>query len=137
MKVVIDTNIYLSGLLFSDSFPDRVLKLAKSSKIQVFTSPFILSEIKKNLINKFDFSEASAEPMILEILKFTKAIAPQNKISIIKEKESDNRILECAVAARADFLITGDKKHILKLKEFRGIKIVSAKEFIMQKNLNL
>ena len=52
------------------------------------------------------------------------------KAIIIKEKQDDNRILECAAEVKADFLISGDKKHLLPLKKFRGIKIVSARELI-------
>ena len=52
----------------------------------------------------------------------------------IVEKDSDNRILECAVEARADYLITGDTKHLLPLKRFKGVRIVLSDEFLRLHN---
>ena len=64
MRIVIDTNIYLSGLIFPKSFPGQVLKMARTQKIEVYCSNFILDEIKKNLIIKFHYSEDMAEKFI-------------------------------------------------------------------------
>ena len=55
---------------------------------------------------------------------------PTETISVVKENDADNRIIECAVEAQADFLITGDKEHILPLRNFRGIRIVGPAEFL-------
>lgn len=130
MRVVIDTNIYLSGLAFPESYPGRILKLVRERKIQAYCSKFIIGEIKRNLIIKFGYSEEMAGKFIEEILKFVQIVNPKIRIAIIYEKQDDNRILECAVEAKADFLISGDKKHLLPLKKFRGIEIISAREFI-------
>jgi len=134
MRVVLDTNIYLSGLNFPESFPGKVLRLARSKKIRVYCSKFIIDELKKNLIVKFDYEVSMAEKFIEEILKFVLIVRAQKKVKIISKKDDDNRILECALAAKAEYLVTGDKKHILPLKEFRGVRIISAKEFISNYN---
>jgi predicted nucleic acid-binding protein len=60
----------------------------------------------------------------------TKEVYPQVNVSIIKSKDEDNRILECALESKVDYLISGDKRHILPLKEFKGIRIVSVSEFL-------
>lgn len=130
IKTVLDTNIYLSGLVFPSSAPEEVLNLGKSRKTLIYISPFILFEIKNILINKFDYAENYALKLEDEILKFAILIQPTAKINIVKEKADDNRILECAVSAKADFLVSGDKKHILCLKKIKNTKIVSVKEFL-------
>lgn len=130
MKVVIDTNIYLSGLIFPNSLPRKILNLTKGGKLEVYCSPFIFREIKNILVIKFDYSEEIAEKFIDEFLKLMRLIRPTNKVNIIKKKVDDNRILECALFIKADYLVTGDKKHILPLREVEGIKIVSAREFL-------
>ncbi len=130
IKVVLDTNIYLSGLIFPGSAPEEVLNLGRKRQILVYISPFILSEIKNILISKFDYSDDYAKKLTDEVLKFTVLIQPITKINIIKENKDDNHILECAVAAKADFLVSGDKKHILHLKKIKDTKIISAKEFL-------
>lgn len=130
MKVVIDTNIYLSGLIFSDSNPALILDFAQKRKFELYCSDFIIREIRRNLVIKFGYNEMVAEQFIEEILKITKIIIPRRKIDIIKVKKDDNRILECALAAKADYLVTGDKKHILPLKKIAETKIISESDFI-------
>lgn len=130
IKVVFDTNIYLSGLIFPGKAPAEILKLARLKKIEVFISPFIIEELKKILIFKFNYHEDLAQKLIDEILKFVKVVEPQQNIRIIKEKIDDNHILEAALAAKADYLISGDKKHILPLKKFKSTKIITAREFL-------
>jgi predicted nucleic acid-binding protein len=57
-------------------------------------------------------------------------IDPEISISIVKRNDADNRILECAIAANADYIVTGDRRDLLPLKQFQGIKIVSSGQFI-------
>ena len=130
MRVVLDTNIYLSGLAFPASPPALILNFARQKKFETYCSGFIIEEIRRNLISKFDFSDKAAEQLIKEILKFVIIIIPKNKVNKILTKKDDNRILECALAARADYLVTGDKKHILPLKNIGKTKIIGAADFI-------
>lgn len=136
MKVVLDTNIYLSGLAFPRSLPGKVLELARNRKFELYCSQFILGEIKKNLVVKFGYSESWSEKFIEEILRFVKIIKPKTRLKIIKAKDDDNQILEAAVAAKADFLISGVKKHILLLKKINKIEILSAKDFLTKIGLS-
>ena len=73
----------------------------------------------------FQVREALAEVSALASL-----IRPSVRLSGILSYEQDHRILECALAAEADFLVTGDKQHLQPLKAFRGIPIVSPREFL-------
>ena len=130
MKVVLDTNIYLSALIFPNSKPALILYLAKLGNFSVFCSSFIISEIRRNLRLKFDLSDEIAEKIIDDVLKYVKIITPQAKINLITAKYNDNLILDCAVAAKADFLVTGDKKHILPIKKISKTEIISAATFI-------
>jgi predicted nucleic acid-binding protein len=62
--------------------------------------------------------------------RVTKTVHPKNKVSVIKEKDDDNRILECAIEGRVQYLISGDRKHLFPLKEYQKIKILSPGEFL-------
>ncbi len=104
--------------------------MARQKRFDVTCSPFILNETKKNLVVKFNYSDIMADKFIEEILKFVLVVTPKVKVDLIKEKVDDNRILDCALVAKADYLISGDKKHILPLKKFRGTYIISVREFI-------
>ena len=128
-KVVIDTNVFVSGLTFKGK-PRRVLDLIWKGEIEVCVSSFILKELKETLEKDFAWERERIEETIERIKKETLQAQPKTKISVIKEKESDNRILECGVEGKAQYIISGDKCHLLPLKEYQGIKIISPAQFL-------
>lgn len=130
MRVVMDSNIYLSGLVFPESKPAHILHLANRGEFEVYCSDFIVGEVRRVLTKKFNYTERTSDQFVEAFLKFVKIIVPQDKIDIIKVKKDDNHILECALSAKADYLITGDKKHILPLAKIGNTKIVNPAEFI-------
>lgn len=129
LKVVIDTNVFISGILTEGGNPSLVIKIWKMShKYQLFITEDIIQEILRvlkrlNVIVDIitDWNEALRKNAI-----FVKSV---RKIEIIKEDPHDNKFLECAVEAAADYIISGDR-HLYEISEFEGIKIVNAKEFL-------
>ena len=128
-KVVIDTNVFISGLIFTGK-PSEVLELFIKGEIEVYISPFILKELEGILRKKFEWNEKQLQKILDKIKKKAVIVQPETKISIIKAKKDDNRILECGVDGRVQYIISRDKRHILPLKNFRGIKILSPSEFL-------
>jgi len=129
LKVVIDTNVLISGLNFAGK-PGEVLDLLIKEEIEVFVSCYILFELESILRNKFRWEEDQIR-RVLELIKAKVIeIQPKHRLSAIEEKDADNRILECAVESKADYIISGDKRHILSIKEYSGIKILSPHEFL-------
>jgi putative PIN family toxin of toxin-antitoxin system len=129
-RVVIDTNVIVSGLTFKGQ-PREVLDLAWKGEIEVYISPFILKELTGTLKKDFGWSNEQIKDTIQRIKAKTISIRPKIKVSVVKEKDDDNRILECAIEGDVRYLISGDKKHLLPLKEYRGIKILSPAQFLM------
>ena len=127
-KVVVDTNVYISALV-AGGVPDEVLDLGREEKIAILVSSPILNEIQGVLLSKFKWETGRIEKTIASITDFTQSVDPQEEINVIKEDEPDNRILECAVEAKADFIISGDK-HLNRLGTFRGINIQRPREFL-------
>lgn len=128
-KVVLDTNVLVSALHFGGR-PREVLDLARHGHIELVISPFILQETEKVLREKFHWDEPILK-LTLSRLKGIATIAePYHRITLIKQKDADNRILECAVAGGADFLVSGDTKHIVPLKEVQGIRILRPADFL-------
>lgn len=128
-KVVVDTNVFISGLNFKGT-PREILNLIWEGEIENCISPFILQEIEKVLEKSFDWDKITIKKVLKKIKEKSKVVYPKTKISIIKEKKDDNCILECAIAAEVQYLISGDKKHILPLKKYKEIKILSPAEFL-------
>ena len=129
-RVVIDTNVIVSGLTFKGQ-PREVLDLAWKGEIEVYISPFILKELTGTLKKDFGWSNEQIKDTIQRIKAKTISIRPKIKVSVVKETDDDNRILECAIEGDVRYLISGDKKHLLPLKEYQGIKILSPAQFLM------
>ena len=130
-RVVLDTNVYISAVLFGGK-PERIRLLAKEGEIEVLVSEAILFEIAEILRRKFRWTSRKISHLIDDIRQYTILITPCRRISRIKEDEPDNRILECAVEGEAHYIVSGDKRHLLPLKEYRGIKIVSPHTLLEQ-----
>jgi putative PIN family toxin of toxin-antitoxin system len=128
LKVVLDTNVYISALLFGGKC-EEILKLASQGLFEVTISKKIVSEIKSVLGKKFCWNDKQ----IAEAIKYIKEIAffvtPEISLAIVKDDYEDNKIIECAIASKATYIVTGDK-HLLFIKEYGGTKIVSLIEFL-------
>ena len=125
---MLDTNIYISATFWSGE-PYLVVQKAVMQEIIVFVSDEIVKELRKVLARDFNIRKEYIEDIVKSVFFFTHLIGPREELSIIKEDPDDDKILECALACKADFIVTQDK-HLLKLKEFRGIKVVTPTEFL-------
>ena len=129
MDIVNDTNVVVSGLLW-DGKPSRLLKLCKTGSLTNHISPPIVNELKRVLsYEKFELTEEEIANAIGLVLSFTKVVVPRNKIDVIIDDPSDNLFLECATACNAKVIISGDI-HLLKLREYHGIKIMTVSDFL-------
>ena len=128
-KVVIDTNVFVSGLTFKGK-PREVLDLVWRGDIESYISPFILKELEETLRKDFSWDRDQIKHTIEKIKARTILIQPKNKVSVIKENADDNHILECAIEGKVQYLISGDRKHLLPLKEYQGTKIISPSDFL-------
>jgi putative PIN family toxin of toxin-antitoxin system len=129
IRAVADTNVYVSALHFG-GLADEVLSLARRGEIALFISPQILDEIQGVLIAKFRWSTSKVREAIGSIEESALLVHPAERIAEIEEDEPDNRVLECAVEAEAGFIISGDKQHLQRLREYRGIRILGPGEFL-------
>jgi len=130
--VVIDTNIVISAPLSKESNPAKIFELLLVEEIENYTSEEIIKEIKgvfkrKKIKNKL--SQDKINFIIENFRKFSKIIRPSIKLNIIKKDLFDNKILECAETAKADFIISGDM-HLRGLINYKNIRILSPKGFL-------
>jgi len=128
MKVVFDTNIFISAFIVPGSQGERAFLLARQRRFDLYTSVPILTETANKLREKFDQSEPDIKQALKMISRTAKVLKPAIRLDVLKDSP-DNRILECAVEAKADVIVTGDR-HLLKLKKFQGIPIVRLVDFL-------
>jgi len=129
-KVVFDTNVYVSALGFGGT-PDQLLEMATGPGRQfiLYASTDILKEIMKVLgSEKFQFSVEVIADAISVIDDAADIINPGIRLKVFKHGP-DNRILECAVKAKADYIVSGDK-HLRALKEYKGIRSITPAKFL-------
>jgi len=129
MKIVIDANMFISALIW-DGIPETVVNRAADRSDTLFISDAILDEIDRTLRKpKFGRSEDHVVSFVAYIKKIGKkvTVSPKHRITGICRDHSDDKYIECALAAGADYIISGDRD-LLDLKEYGGVKIVNARD---------
>lgn len=130
MKVVLDTNVLISALGWNGN-EKKVLLETLSDDIDLLLSEDIINEFLHVLsYDKLSHIPIEKISLFVEIIVETSIIVDtKTKLLVIKDDPQDNRILECAVDGKADYVISGDK-HLLDLKIYKGIEILNAKAFL-------
>lgn len=136
MKIVVDTNVWVSGLLWKGS-PARLLRLAESGRIDIWSSDAIIAEFERVLgykriqqqLQKLQLDQS-------EVMKFAQSlmVVVEQPIIIsgrIATDPDDDIFLSCALTAGAQYLVSGDR-HLLNLREWHSIQIVTVNDFLIQ-----
>lgn len=126
-RVIIDTNVFISGLLFGGN-PEKVLQKWINREFILCISPELQAEIVSKLMFKFHASDSFIKSLIYLIENISEKYIPSRVTTKVRDK-SDNFLLELAQEANAKFIISGDKD-LLTLGYFRKTKIISPKDFI-------
>jgi|SRR3989344_8795640 len=127
IRIVADTNIIISSIFWKGN-PYIVMHKGILREYQIIISREILDETANKLRNKFSFPEEAIEGLIDMLLTHCHLVYPSGKFDIVRDKK-DNKVIECAFDGKVDYIVTGDPD-LLVLKEFKGIKIITAKEFL-------
>lgn len=129
LKVVIDTNVFISGILTKGGNPSLVIKAWKRTrKYQIFVTEEIIQEILR-VMERLDVPADIIEDWDTTFKKNAIQVIPKRKIEAIKDDPSDNKFLECAIETKADYIITEDK-HLKKLNKFEKVEIVTVNKFL-------
>ncbi len=128
MRVVFDTNVFISAFVVPGSQGERAFLLAHQRYFMLHTSVAILTETARTLREKFGQADEDVRQVIKMISRVAKVSKPLVEVSVLRDAP-DNRILECAVETRADLVVTGDH-HLLTLRTFQGIPIIRLVDFV-------
>jgi putative PIN family toxin of toxin-antitoxin system len=129
MKIVADTNIFISSFFFGGN-PRKVIERVINGDDRLFICKEILHEMASVMArSKFNVGTEYITRFIRSIEDIAHYIAIAGTVQHVCRDSEDNKILECALLSNADYIITGDRD-LLILKEFRGIKILTASEYL-------
>lgn len=135
IRVVLDTNTLISALLFSGT-ASRLVPLWQSRRITVLVSKEILQEYLRVLAYpKFQLGDHEIRALVEEeLLPFAETVRVRRRLAVVRRDPEDDKFLECAVAGRAEHLVTGDRD-LRELGSYRGITILTVGEFLERMNL--
>ena len=129
MKIVLDTNVFISGIFFSGP-PSTILRAWRNLKIQIFLSKEILIEyqrVAEELSSKFPAVDIDK---IIELFTIYGELINTENISVsVCEDPDDNKFIECAIASNCKLIVSGDK-HLLNVSGYQGISVLKPREFI-------
>ena len=129
LRVVLDSNVIISAVLFGGP-PARVLEQVASGRVEGFVSAPILDEVRGVLQRpKFGLSPDQALALVEEFRGLCQIVAPEASVGAVAADPDDDRILECALAADANIVISGDA-HLLALGRWRSVRVLSLAEFM-------
>lgn len=128
MKVVFDTNVYVSAFLTPGSLAEDTFLHAQRKQATLFTSVPILTETARVFRIKFRQGEEDVAAALRLVGRAATIVKPSVRIMVLEDLP-DNRILECAVEAAADLIVTGDH-HLLRLKTYQDVAIVRVADFL-------
>jgi len=128
LKVVFDTNIYISAFVIPGGNAEKAYLHAIDGDYELCTSVAILAELARKLEGKFDWEKRNIVQLITSISNVAAVLKTEPWLKVLSD-DPDNRILECALKAEANFLVTGDK-HLLKLRSYENFEIITLSAFL-------
>ncbi len=126
---VFDTNVVFSGIGWKGT-PHRCLELARLGQIEGVVCPELLEELSDKLRTKLELTAEFAVETIADLLTFLRVVVIDGRVKGVALDPDDDVVLECAAVAGASYIVTGDRRHLLPLGNFQGIRIVTPVEFL-------
>src|SRR3989344_242897 len=127
MNIAADTNFLVSATQWNYSVSHKLLQKLIINNVEIFTTKEVLDELAEVLKRDFLYNEEEIKNILERVLQFVTLVTSSKKIDIVKEDPDVNKIIECAIESNADYIISYDK-HLLKLKEYENIKIITPEE---------
>ena len=130
MRIVLDTNVFISGIFWEGNFCSKIIDKWKNEEFELVSSIEIIEELLNTLKHfKIQLDEETIESWRNIIIERVIIAKSSERLDVIKEDPDDNKFLETAIAGNVDYIISQDK-HLLSIKKFKKIKIITPEEFL-------
>jgi putative PIN family toxin of toxin-antitoxin system len=134
MRAVLDTNVVVSAVLSAGSPPDSILQAWRRGAFELATTTPLLRELETvlkrgHIAGRLGWPSWERRAFVDDLRENSTLVVPEKRLQVIRADPSDNRILEAAAAAQADYVVSGDR-HLLDLKTYEGIQIVTPARFV-------
>ena len=129
-RAVFDTNVLISAVISRNGPPFKCLLIARQGLVESITCAEILDEFREKLLDKLKRTPEQADALVEDVKSFSRVVAITGELKVVEADPDDNKVVECAVAGKATHVVTCDARHLLPLKAYRDIDIISAADFI-------
>jgi putative PIN family toxin of toxin-antitoxin system len=129
VRVVLDTNILISAFVFPGGAPELLYRAALERRITLITSPTLLAEFGRELSEKFGWDPSRVQEAVAQVARIGDVVRPDETVHVIEDDPADDRVLEAAAAGRAEVIVSGDR-HLVRLGEWRGVRVAKAATFL-------
>ena len=134
MKIVLDTNVAVSAALNPKGPPAEIVRAWRAHSLTWVTSPPLLDELERTLLSSrigryLAWGEDEIAEFLATVRQAAEVTSPTDRIDVIRDDPADNRVLEAAVSAQADYIVSGDHD-LLNLKTYEGVQIVTPARFV-------
>jgi putative PIN family toxin of toxin-antitoxin system len=133
IRLVLDTNTLISAVGWRDSKQRKIIEACLFKEYLLIESAELLQEFATVISRpKFSFvSEEQKNEFVTRLISHCEIVKPKKKLNIVKRDPADNKVLECSLEGKADYIITGDQ-HLLHLRQFGKTEILTASEFLQK-----
>jgi len=132
LRVVIDTNILMAGLICPEKASGKILKMWGEGDIDVIVSPGIESEYH-DILSKMRFGSRETVQQREEsadcLLELCSVVKPERHVNVVLDDPADNKFIDCALAGKADYIITQDH-HLLDIGQIEDTRIITSRQFL-------
>jgi len=128
LKIVFDTNIFISAIAIPGGRAEEAITRVIDGRVQLLLSKPIIHEVLGVLARKFDRDREELARVAVYLTELGEMVYPKRKVKVLTD-DPNNRIIECALAGKAAFIVTGDSA-MLRLGKFKGVEIITLKEFL-------
>src|SRR5215470_6668434 len=129
LRAVVETNVFVSAFLHPNRPLYHVIRQAALGRYCLLLSPALMSELGSVMTRELGYTEQEKLERLKPLVKSAEIILPRITLHVIQEDPADNRVLECAVAGKADVIVSGDR-HLRGLRSYQSIPIVRPIEFL-------
>ena len=134
MRVVLDTNQYVSALIRPDGHPAQILQFWRNKRIEIAVSPKLIEELsdvlpRQRLRRKHNLTDTEIAGFVQLLLQYAVIVEGEVEVKVVEDDPDDNMILACALEAGANYIVSGDR-HLLNIGEYQGIAIIRSSEFL-------
>jgi|SRR5215213_1297114 len=135
MRVVADTNIVVSGVMWRGN-PRKILDAARARKVTLFTTATLLAELedvleREKFVGRLTAAGVTPRDLVLGYASLASVIEPVEIEPIILDDPDDDAVIACAVAARCEVIVSGDR-HLLDLRQYQDSRILTARELVTE-----